>query len=208
MLWTREYFEREYIGASRSLRQIGEEVGVTRGVISRQARRHGVETDQVRRKSIAIDEQRLREQYVHRRRSTHAIANDAVVTQMTIARALERLGAALRPSDIASHPQMLAKLDGRLPRDVRAGAEGRLHGWKRLRCFHIAMAFSSLDEATRFLGLPQSALAALLQRLEDDIDDLLLTRSRLSRPQSGRTCRRAPRSRRLSCRSRPLQRCP
>lgn len=191
-LLTPEYFEREYVNARRSLRQIGEDLGVTRGTISRHARQHGIETDQVPRKTIALDEGWLREQYVRRRRSTSAIARDAGVTQMTINRALERLGIPLRPAGVASHPQMLAKLDGRLPRDIRAAVEGTLHGWRRLRRFQIAMAFPRLDEATSYLGLPRTGLTSQLQRLEASIGEQLFTRSGLGRPQAP-----TPRGRRL-----------
>jgi DNA-binding MarR family transcriptional regulator len=103
---------------------------------------------------------------------------------MTVNRAVARIGVPLRPSGIASHPQMVAIVDHRLSRQVRAAVEGRLHGWKRLRRFQIAMAFPSLDQATAYLGLPKSGLVAQLQRLEADVGAQLFIRSRPKKPQA------------------------
>jgi DNA-binding MarR family transcriptional regulator len=157
---------------------------VSRSVIARYARDHGIETDQVPRRTTVLDEEWLREQYERHQRSTSEIARELGLAQMTVARALERIGVQLRPSGITSHPQMLTTLDRRLPADIRTAVEGTLHGWKRLRRFQIAMTFPTLDETTAYLGLPASGLVTQLQRLEADIGESLFTRSTLARSQA------------------------
>lgn len=47
---TREYFQREYVGARRTLREIAQSVGTTRRIVTEHARRHGISLDQVPRK--------------------------------------------------------------------------------------------------------------------------------------------------------------
>lgn len=183
-LLTREFFEREYVGARRSLRQIGEELGLNRSTIGLYAQRHGIETDQVPRRRIPIDEAWLREQYIRHQRSTSDIANEIGVTQMTVNNALNRLGVQMRPTGVASHPQMLTALDRRISRDIRAAVEGSLHGWKRLHRFQIAMAFPTLNDVERHLGLPKSGLVAQLQRLEADIGEALFIRSTPGKAQT------------------------
>lgn len=183
-LLTREYFEREYLGARRSLRQIGEELGLNRSTIGLYAQRHGIETDQIPRRRIPIDEAWLREQYIRHQRSTADLANEIGVTQMTVNNALARLGVQRRPAGVASHPQMLTTLDQRISRDIRAAVEGSLDGWKRLRRFQIAIALPTLKDAKQHLGLPKAALVSQLQRLETDIGDELFTRSTPIRPQA------------------------
>jgi len=181
---TREFFEHEYNTNRRTLREIGESLDLSRAVIARYARRHGIETNQVPRKTIALDEAWLREQYLDRQRSTIDIANEAGVTQMTIARNLERIGVQLRPAGVGSRRQMLTTLDRRLSPDVRAAVDASLHGWTRLRRFQIAMALPSLDEADRHLGMRKSGLVTQLQRLERDIGEVLYNRCALGRPHT------------------------
>lgn len=174
---TREYFEREYLGARRSLREIAKELGLNRRTVALYAQRHGIETDQLLSRRAPIDEAWLRQQYIGRQRSTGEIANEIGVTQMTVNNALNRIGVPRRAAGVASHPQMLATLDRRISRDIRAAVEGSLDGWKRLRRFQIAIAFPTLGEAKKHLGLPKAGLVTQLQRLEIDIGAPLFTRS-------------------------------
>jgi DNA-binding MarR family transcriptional regulator len=181
-LLTREFFEREYVATRRSLREISTATGFTKETVTRHARGAGITIARAAPRTIKINERWLREQYCRHRRSTSDIAAETGATQMTVLHALERMGIQLRPSGVASHPEMIKVLDGRMPRDIRAAVEGGLKGWQRLHRFQIAMAFPSLATATGYLGLPPSGLTAQFQRLEADIGGQLFSRSAPGRP--------------------------
>jgi TniQ len=91
-LLTREFFEREYIAARRTLREIGTATGFTKETVTRHARGAGITIAMAAPRTIEIDERWLREQYCRRLRSTSDIAAEAGATQMTVSRALERIG--------------------------------------------------------------------------------------------------------------------
>lgn len=181
-LLTREFFEREHIAARRTLREIGTATGFTRETVARHAHAAGITITRPAPPVTVIGNRWLREQYCRHLRSTSDIAAEIGAAQMTVSCALQRAGIQLRPPGIASHPQMITVLDRRLPRDIRAAAEGSLKGWQRLHRFQIAMALPSLATAAGYLGLPPSGLATQFQRLETDIGGQLFSRSAPGRP--------------------------
>jgi hypothetical protein len=180
-LLTRGFFEREYIRGGRRLTDIAASTGFPRRVLARHAKNAGIA---LARASTVFpaDERWLREQYLRGRRSTTDIAAELGSTQMTVSRALHRLGIPIRPQGVRSHPHMIATMDQRLPRDIRATVEGSLHGWHRLNRFRIAMAFPSLETASSYLGAHPTALVTQFQRLETDIGGKLFRRSAFGKP--------------------------
>lgn len=102
---------------------------------------------------------------------------------MIVNHALHRLGIPARPSGVASFPQMIARLDEDVPRDVRAAVEGTLHGWLRLHRFQVTMAFPNLASAAAYLGVSQRTLTVQFQRLEHDIGAPLYHRAAHGHPQ-------------------------
>lgn len=118
---TREYFQREYVGARRTLREIAQSVGTTRRIVTEHARRHGISLDQVPRKTTAIDEAWLREQYSRHHRSTSDIAGELGASQTAVNRAVARIGVPLRPSGIASHPHKIGHAAEHCRRQRRTG---------------------------------------------------------------------------------------
>src|SRR5205085_6220203 len=125
---TREFLEREYVRAHRTVKQIAVQTGVPRYMVS----------DQVRTLGFTLgtgDQDWLREQYLRRQRSFVAIAAELGVSDSTVARLATTYGIPARPAGIASHPKMIRKLSRDVPRSVRAAVEGGLHGWQRLARF-------------------------------------------------------------------------
>lgn len=182
-LFTREFLEREYLAAGRTLADIGTATGFNKKVIAEYVRACGLPVAKAARQVTPIDEHWLRDQYLRRRRSTTEIAAEFGTSQMTVNRALERFGIPPRPSGVASHPHMVQVLDDRVPPDVKAAVEGGLHGWHRLNRFQIAMAFPSITTAEHCLGGHRSlALVTQFQRLEADIGAELFHRSAFGKP--------------------------
>lgn len=180
-LFTREFFDREYIGRGRTLREFAAETGIGRPIIARVAKHLGVPLNNGRT-PFPIDPDWLREQYCDRLRSTAGIAAELGTDQMIVNNALHRFGIPARPSGVASFPAMITKLGENIPRDIRAAVEGSLHGWYRLHRFQIAMAFPNLHSAADYLGTIQCTLTVQFQRLEHDIGATLYHRGAYNKP--------------------------
>jgi len=181
-IFTREFFEREYLQAGRTLADIGESTGFSKKTVAERARALGIPVSAAISQTTPIDKRWLKQQYTDNHRSTTDIATEIGTTQMTVIHALERFEIPIRPSGVTSHPHMLQVLDDRLSPDLRAVVEGGLHGWHRLRRFQIAMAFPSLETAAEYLDAHQSALVTQFRRLEADIGAKLFHRSAFGKP--------------------------
>jgi DNA-binding transcriptional ArsR family regulator len=162
---TRAFFEREYLQGGKTLRQLEAETGFPRTFLAERAREHHIPVDGTAR----IDPGWLREQYLARRRSYTDIAAELGVIDMTVIAAARRHGIPSRPQGVHSHPEMLTKLPGNVPRDIRRAVEGGLKGWHRLRRFQIAMTCPTIEAAATHLRTHQSALIHQFRRLERDI---------------------------------------
>jgi DNA-binding transcriptional ArsR family regulator len=165
---TREFFEREYITAGKTLRQLAAETGFPRKFLTRCARQHGI-TVAGALDPAPIDAGWLREQYITRQRSWADIAAELGVQDVTVIAAARRHGICSRPKGVHSRPEMITRLSADIPRDVRRAVEGGLKGWHRLRRFEAAMAFPTIEAAATHLGACQSALIHQFRRLERDI---------------------------------------
>jgi Bacterial regulatory helix-turn-helix protein, lysR family len=174
---TREFFEREYLNAGRTLSQLAAETGFSRPLIAEHARGAGISLDHYSPPVADIDEDWLREQYQVKQRSYTDIAAELGVAVMTVHGAAQRHGITSRPSGIRSHPEMITKLGTGVPRDIRRAVEGSLQGWHRLRRFQAAMTFPTIEAAASSLGAHQSALVHQFKRLERDVGAKLYYRS-------------------------------
>jgi DNA-binding MarR family transcriptional regulator len=181
-LFTREFFDREYIPRRHTIRDIAASTGFNRRIIARFAKQAGVSLTNAAA-PFPIDPDWLQEQYHQRHRSTRDIAAELGIEQVTVTQALRRLGMPPRPQGTASFPQMLAVLDDDVPADIRAAVEGALHGWLRLHRFQIAMMFPSLNTAAEYLGAEPAALVSEFHRLEHDIGVALYHRATPQKPQ-------------------------
>ncbi|GGM88147.1 TniQ family protein [Dactylosporangium sucinum] len=182
-LLTREFFQREYLHAGKTLRQLETETGLHRKILADYATQAGIPLkNATQREPTPIDQAWLHEQYVTQRRSFPDIAKELGVSEMTVTRAAHRHAIPVRPAGITSHPHIITSLGNGFPPDVRAAAEGQLHGWLRLRRFQQAMAHPSLTTAAGHLGVHISALVTQLQRLERDIGTPLFHRGTRNQP--------------------------
>jgi hypothetical protein len=180
-LLTREFFDREYLTAGKTLRQIEAETGLPRKFLAETARQHGI-TPASASSPAPIDPDWLREQYHDRHRSYAAISTDLGVHIATVIRAARRYGIPARPQGVHSRPEMLATLPPDIPSDIRRAVEGSLQGWHRLLRFQAAMAFPTIEAAAAHLGAHQSTLVHQFRRLERDIGTKLYHRSTPRQP--------------------------
>ncbi len=93
---TAEFFHREYVTTRKSLRQIAAETGITRAIVAERARHAGITP--TTRRPIPIDEDRLRQQYLQRKRSTASIAADLGLSPETVLRAARDHDIPIRPA--------------------------------------------------------------------------------------------------------------
>ncbi|HEX9354502.1 MAG TPA: TniQ family protein [Streptosporangiaceae bacterium] len=178
---TREFFQREYVQAGKTLRQLEAETRFPRKFLAERAREHGI-TVAGAFDPAPIDPAWLREQYLTRRRSYTDIAAELGVQDVTVIAAARRHHMPSRPPGVHSRPEMLAKLSNDVPRDIRRAVEGGLNGWHRLQRFQTAMTFPTIEAAAAHLGTHQSALVHQFKRLEHDIGAKLYHRSTLRQP--------------------------
>ncbi|MFJ6141854.1 TniQ family protein [Kitasatospora sp. NPDC092286] len=180
---TREFLQREYVDAEKSFVDIAREQGLPKKHVIRRAKDLGVVIYRGTR-PIEVDEAWLREQYLTQTRSIEDIGQELGVSGEPLRRRLEHLQIPRRPGGTISHPDRLVKLDDSVPPNVRACAEGTLHGWLRLRRFQIAMAFPTLNATSQYLeDLKISALTSQFNQLELAIGDRLYHRSVRHAPQ-------------------------
>jgi DNA-binding transcriptional ArsR family regulator len=159
---TRDFFDREYVHAGKTLRDLEAETGFPRKFLAASARDHGISVTSAFQPA-PIDADWLREQYLSRRRSYSDIAAElGVRTEIAAAR---RYNIPSRPAEVHSRPEMITTLSTDIPRAV----EGGLNGWHRLRRFQTAMTFPTIEAAATHLHTHQSALIQQFQRLERDI---------------------------------------
>jgi len=165
---TREFYDREYVKAGKTLRELETQTGFPRKFLAERAREHGITLSSAP-EPAPIDPDWLREQYLTRQRSYPDIAAELGVADMTVLAAARRFGIPSRPPGVHSRPEMITKLSADTPRDIRRAVEGSLKGWHRLRRFQIAMTFPTIEAAAIHLSAHQSALVHQLRRLERDI---------------------------------------
>jgi hypothetical protein len=164
---TREFFEREYTGAAKTLRQLEDETGFPRKFLADAAREHGIPLTSAW-DPAPIDPSWLREQYLHRKRSYTDIAAELGVLDVTVIAAARRHDIPSRPPGVHSQPVMIAALSSDIPPSIRRAVEGSLHGWLRLQRFSEAMAFPTLSAAAVHLNASPAALISQFQRLGHD----------------------------------------
>ncbi|MFF1717491.1 LysR family transcriptional regulator [Streptomyces sp. NPDC058268] len=180
---TPDFLKREYVESQTPLHTIAKTHGLPIRHVIRRTRELGVTVFRGHRPHTIDDEEWLREQYLDRTRSIEDIAQELGTSNNVVRRHLEDLDVPRRPFGTHGLTALHAKLDESLPRDIRAAAEGTLHGWLRLRRFQINMAFPTLTAAAKHLDLVPSALASQFLQLEQDIGTQLFYRSVRHAPQ-------------------------
>jgi hypothetical protein len=181
-LFTREFFEREYLQAGKRLEQLARETGHRREAIGQWARRAGIALA-TGAAAFPIHPHWLREQYIARHRSSVAIAAELGTSPSTVNKALRRNGIPIRPPGTERFPHLTADLGPDIPADIHAALHDGAHGWIRLHRFRAAIAFPSMRAAATALPAPRPSLAAQIRRLEHDIGTPLYHRATPARPQ-------------------------
>src|SRR5262249_44291264 len=119
-----------------------------------------------RRFGTAIDEHWLVEQYAIEQRPAQDIAAELDLSSDTVKRALKGLGIELRPA----HERTVwpASLVTNAPEALKPALKHR-GDLKRLDLFTSAMAFGTLVEAARSLGISLRTLSTQLRKLEEHV---------------------------------------
>ena len=178
---TREFYQREYVQAGKTLRDLEAETGFPRKFLADRAREHGI-TLASASSYAPIDPGWLREQYLRRRRSYPDIAAELGVRPETVIAAARRHHIPSRPPGVHSRPEMITALSPRVPGCIRCAVEGGLHGWLRLQRFQAAMTHPTINAAAAHLGVDQATLIRQFIRLEHDTGGPLYYRSTKSQP--------------------------
>ncbi|MGC7102936.1 helix-turn-helix domain-containing protein [Amycolatopsis lurida] len=178
---TLDFLHQHHRQQGKQLRQITDETGIPRHIISEIATELGYPLNPGRRQ-LVIDEHWLREQYLDKKRSFLDIAAECGVTDTTVIGCASEYGIPSRTAGITSHPQMITTLPTTLHRDIRRAVEGGLHGWQRLHRFRAIMAFSTIDATADHLNVNQATLVRQLKRLEIDIGAALYHRATIAQP--------------------------
>lgn len=113
-LFTREFFDREYLHKGRGLNELAEATRIGRHIIARIAEQLSVPLNKGRA-PFPIDPNWLREQHCDRLRPTADITAELGTDQLTVNNAPHRLGIPARPAGIASHPHVITKLERTFP---------------------------------------------------------------------------------------------
>ncbi len=107
---TREFFEREYLQAGKTLSQLAAETGFSRPLVAEHARQAGISVAHYAPPQKDIDQDWLREQYLDRQRPYADIAAELGVAVMTVYDAARRYDITSRAPGVHSFPPMITKL--------------------------------------------------------------------------------------------------
>lgn len=181
---TRDEFIHRYEVERLTLRDIGAQAGVSRGVVTRLAHDYEIPIRKpYNREGAVIDRDWLHQQYVVHRRSLLDIARQCALSDSTVARWAKIFGIPLRPKGGASHVNTFDE------RQVVERAPALLHpaladagGWERLQRFAAAAHYPTLTVAANELGLQQGRLVIQIKRIEHELGHQLIIRAERGRP--------------------------
>ncbi|MEV0133681.1 TniQ family protein [Dactylosporangium sp. NPDC050688] len=203
-LLTRDFLDREYHRAGRTLRTLADLTGIAYPVVAQCVRAHGIPAGTSSKKHdknrthLAAKRNRrratlernanraarqprinpdwLREQAGTLHRPNTDIAAELGLSHETVRRHRRQLCITQRPSGSAGHA-VHTRRHLELPTDVRRSVEGKRHGWQRLRRFQQLARHPSVNAAAQVLGLHHQNLLLQLDRLETDVGAPLINRT-------------------------------
>jgi DNA-binding transcriptional LysR family regulator len=185
---TEKEFRRRYTGEHQSLYDIAKETGFSRQTLTRLAAEYGIalrDGPQDYKRNGVIDRDWLFEQYVGCGRTLPDLAREKNMSTANMARWAHFHQIPLRPRGGASHDSAQRITDQ--ARDLPAPVDKALtspHAWQRLNRFAAAIAYQTLSDAAKHLGITQSTLVTQINRLERDIGGPLLERAERGRPMT------------------------
>jgi DNA-binding transcriptional LysR family regulator len=180
---SRDEFIQRYEHERLALYEIGAQVGVSRGVVTRLAHDYGIAIHKPNnREAAVIDRDWLHRQYIIDRRSIPDIARQCGLSESTVARWAKIFGIPLRPKGRASHVTTLEErqVAERAPALLRP-ALAEVGGWQRLQRFAAAAGYPTLTAAADELGLPQARLVVQIKRIERNLGHQLIIRAERGR---------------------------
>lgn len=181
---TREQFIHRYEHERLALKDIGDQLGVSRGVVARLAHDYDIPIHKPHnREAAVIDRDWLYQQYITHRRSLPDIAGQCGLSDSSVARWAKIFGIPLRPKGGASHVPTWDERQAieRAPAFLQP-ALAEVGGWARLQRFAAAAHYSTLTAAANELGLPQGRLVVQIKRIEHLLGHQLIIRAERGRP--------------------------
>ncbi|MFD9861599.1 TniQ family protein [Streptomyces alboflavus] len=177
---------RLYLDERRSLQQIGELTGISRGLLTRLASQYGIPLrssglrDYKRHAEVEADW--LLEQYVHRRRTLRDLAREKGMSPAHMNRWAKTHNIPVRRGG-ASHNATLraAERATQAPAFLREALTST-YAWDRLQRFIAALSHDTMREAAEALGITQSTLVTQINRLERDLGQPLIERAQRGQP--------------------------
>lgn len=184
MQLTRDEFIRRYEHERLTLQDIGAQVGVSRGVVTRLAHDYDIPLHEPHnRQGAVIDRDWLHQQYIIHRRSLPDIARQCGLSDSTVARWAKIFGIPIRPKGGASHVTTCDERQAveRAPAFLHP-AVAEVGGWGRLQRFAATAHYPTLTAAANELGLPQGRLVVQIKRIEHLLGHQLIIRAERGRP--------------------------
>lgn len=181
---TRERFIHRYEQERLTLHEIGAQIGVSRGVITRLAHDYEIPIRKpYNREGAVIDRDWLHQQYVIHRRSLPDIAQQCDLTSSTVARWAKIYDIPIRPKGGASHVKTFdeRQVVQRAPALLQP-ALAEVGGWERLQRFADAARYVTLTVAAAELGLAHGRLTIQIKRIEHEIGHQLIIRAERDHP--------------------------
>ena len=174
-LLTREFLEREYLQARKSVRWIAREARLRPALVSQALHAASIPPRHGRHRTVSIDEAWLAHQYVNQGRAMKDIAAELGVGEATVQQRLAAQGIAGRAPGkrIICTPAFLESVPSALKPALRSHA-----GLSRLYRFHAAMRHRTLTEASDCLLIGRSVLSTQIKQLETELGFALYTRPR------------------------------
>jgi len=181
---TRGEFIHRYEHERLTLQEIGAQVGVSRGVVTRLAHDYDITIRKpYNREGAVIDRDWLHQQYSIHRRALPDIAQQCGLTASTAARWAKIYDIPLRPK--GSGGRVKTPMERRATEKAPALLQPALAsngGWDRLQRFADAARYSTLTVAAAELGLAQGRLVIQIKRIEHEIGHQLIIRAERGHP--------------------------
>lgn len=183
MQLTRDELIYRYEHQRLTLQEIGAQIGVSRGVVTRLAHDYGITARNPRETRCVIERDWLYDQYINKQRVISDIAQELGMSAHTVAQRAKAFGIPLRPPGASSRRVALdtRTVADQAPAILRPALIG-VGGWERLRRFADAAQYSTLTIAAGQLGLPPARLVTQLNRVERELGGKLLVRAERGRP--------------------------
>ncbi|MDN3243036.1 TniQ family protein [Glycomyces tritici] len=175
--FTRDFFDREYFQARKTIGTIANETGFSKWTVRQHALALGV-NERPHRHRIKIDPEWLREQVLTFNRVNQDIARELGIDGDTVRRRRIELGLPARSAGAENSCRRFPDF----PAAIRRAVEGHRYGWLRLHRFRQVAPHDSIKAAALAIKVDPSGLVKQIVQLERDIGWRLFQRARGDTP--------------------------